>query len=120
MAKKTKTKVSTMSVKEYIEKYPGLTQRKVWALIKDGKIKAHKNALRRWVIEEEEPSDKTKKTKSSKTYSTKEFLEIYNKKHPKNTITLIELRLMLTNGKLDGEKVNNKWVVHQSPSKQLK
>lgn len=55
--------------------------------------------------------------KAPKTYSTKEFLESYNKRHPKTPLTIAELRVMLMNGKVFGEKISGKWVIYQSPIK---
>lgn len=118
-----------LSVKEYVALHPELDRYDVYDLIKDGKLTAHKGARGAWVIvveEETTTKETTKKAKKKeiekeiKKYSTKEFLELYNEKHPKSTITLVELRLMLTNGKVVGEKVGGKWEVYQSPSKRIK
>ena len=123
--------VKTMSVKEYIAAHPDmkLDRNKVYTLIKDGKLTAHKGAKGAWVISEEVEVETISNTndgprkdkkrmpskKTSKTYSTKEFLEAYNKKHPKTPLTIAELRVMLMNGKVFGEKINGKWVIYQSP-----
>lgn len=121
--------VKEMSVQKYIETHldQSLTTKKVYKLIKDGKINAYKKGGK-WVITEEtlvnipitkEAIDKKEK-ESKKKYTAKEFLEIYNDKHPKSTLTLVELRLMLVNGKVNGEKIGGKWVIYQSPSKRIK
>lgn len=135
MSKKVITKTVEKSVKQYTVEHPELNRKDVYKLIKEGTLKAHKGYKGAWVIEDvvsetievadECPSKgNTKKGKSSKktpkTYTTKEFLEIYNKKHPKSTITLAELRLMLINKVVNGEKVNGKWVIHESPSRRVK
>lgn len=118
-----------MSVQKYIEAHldQGLTTKQVYKLIKDGKIDAYKKGGK-WVIIEKtlvnipitkEAIDKKEK-ESKKKYTTKEFLEIYNEKHPKSTLTLVELRLMLVNEKVKGEKIGGKWVIYQSPSRRVK
>lgn len=135
MSKKVITKTVEKNVKQYTTEHPELNRKDVYKLIKEGTLKAHKGYKGAWVIEDvvsetiEVPDEcpskgNTKKRmpskKSPKTYSTKEFLESYNKKHPRTTITLAELRLMLINGVVNGEKVNGKWVIHQSPSRRVK
>ena len=93
MSKKVITKTVEKSVKQYTVEHPELNRKDVYKLIKEGTLKAHKGYKGAWVIEDvvsetievpdENPSKgNTKKGKSSKktpkTYTTKEFLEIYN------------------------------------------
>lgn len=113
-----------VDVKQYVEDYnknheqEPITRYDVYNMIHEGKLKAHKGAKGKWIIElkQSEP----KKTKKAKEYSVKEFVAEYNKKHPKCTITIEEVRKMLSDGTIKGEKVNRKWVVYSSPSRRIK
>lgn len=110
-----------VDVKQYVEDYnktheqKTITRHDVYKMIHEGKLKAHKGARGKWIIELKQPEPK-----KVKGYSVKEFVAEYNKKHPKCIITIEEVRKMLTDGTIKGEKVNRKWIVYASPSKRIK
>lgn len=107
---------STLEVEKEIDRFD------VYKMIKEGKLKAHKGRKGAWILEVaiEEEEVKTKKSADVKEYSVKEFVEIYNEKHPKTTVTVVEVRKLLTDGKLKGKKVNRKWVITASPNSRIK
>ena len=113
-----------LDVKQFVEEHNNknvtdpITRYDVYNMIKEGKLNAHRGEKNKWIIELtiKEP----KKTKKTKEYSVKEFVEAYNGKHPKCPITVEEARKMLTDGILKGEKVNRKWVVYTSPTRKVK
>lgn len=91
-----------------------ITRYHVYKMINEGKLKAHKGYKNKWIIELKEPETPTE-------YTVKEFVEAYNKKHRKSTkITIEEVRKMLADGILKGEKVNRKWVIYSSPTRKIK
>lgn len=133
--KKKQVVVETAVVKvaEYVEHYNAsvideedkITRHDVYKMIKEGKLEAVKNEKNAWLItvkiekeiEVDVPECPSKKCKS---YTVKEFVELYNKRHSKNPITISEVRKLLSEGKLKGEKVNRKWTVTASPSRRIK
>lgn len=120
MKKEKNIEILEMSVKEYLNFHYSKTQEKinrhdVYRMIKEGKLKAHKGYKNAWVLEIEV----VKKTKKPKTYTVKEFVESYNKKH-KDCITVLEVRKMIKDGIIKGDKVKGKWLVMQTPSKRIK
>lgn len=134
-------KTVKMKVAEFVEKHnkenagKQITRHDVYAMIKSGDLKAHKGFRNAWIIEfdvEEEievevpdpvkpksPSSK-KSSKKDKIYTVKEFVKAYNEKHVKNPTTVEEVRKLLKQEKLKGEKVYGKWMVTASPSKRIK
>lgn len=130
MKKKTVKEVIEMSTKEYVEQYNSthkdqITRYDVYDLIKQNKLKAHKGYRGAWVIELEKPENKKPcKCKNckcdKKVYSTKEFVEAYNKKHPKATITVKELRYLIEAGEVKAKKVSGKWQVSADPRLRIK
>lgn len=117
--KQCKKVIKEMSVKEFVEEYNksnkekvSINRHNVYDMIKEGKLKAHKGYKGAWVLEIE--------VETSKTYTTKEFVEEYNKKHKKQPITVVEVRQLIERGVIDAEKVAGKWVIKSTPSKRIK
>lgn len=101
-----------MSVTEYIQANESITRKDVYKMIAEGKLKATK-VKGAWVIEIPEK-------KATKTYSVKEFVEAYNKKHIDCIVTEKKVRELAKKEIIASEKVNGKWVILQSPSKKIK
>lgn len=127
--KKVKITEVEMSVAEFVEQNQGITRHDVYKMIKNGEIKAHRGYKNKWILEievkeefeVEEPVKPSKKSsKKTKEYTVKEFVEAYNKKHPKSTITVPEARKFIADDKLAAKKVSGKWVVTATPSKRIK
>lgn len=106
------TKKVTMSVTEYIHANQPITRKDVYKMISEGKLKATK-VKGAWVIEV--PEKKTKKT-----YTVKEFVQEYNKKHTGCIITEKKVRELASKELIAAEKVSGKWVILESPSKKIK
>lgn len=128
--KKIIEKQVEMKVADYVAYYNGSTLElakeidrfDVYQMIKEGKLNAHKGYKGAWILDVtiREEVEVEKPAKKVKEYSVKEFVEIYNEKHPKTPVTAVEVRKALTDGKLKGKKVNRKWVITSSPSRKIK
>ena len=109
--------VKWMSTAEYVEYHnkhneEKITRKDVYKMISQGKLSAEKNARGHWIIKvtiEEQVE-----------YTPSEFVEEYNKKHKKETITVEMVRKMAANGVIKAHKVGRKWVILQSPKKKIK
>lgn len=117
MAKKYR--IYKMTIKEYIEEYKkthddAIYRHKVYKMINNGELSATKDEKGRWLID-----IKVAEEKPAKEYSVNEFVEIYNKKHPKAVITKKQVRELAASGKINAKKVNRKWVIMESPSRKL-
>ena len=108
------TKKVTMTVTENIQSKQKITRKDVYKMIAEGKLNATK-VDGAYVIE---VPGKKKKTK--KTYTVKQFVEEYNKKHPKYIITEKKVRELASKELIAAEKVSGKWVILESPSRKIK
>ena len=106
-------KKTTMSVTEYTRANKKITRKDVYKMIAEGTLKATK-VKGAWVIEV--PAEK----KASKTYTVKQFVEEYNKKHGDCAITEKKVRELASKEIITAKKVSGKWVILDSPRKQIK
>lgn len=108
--------IKTIKVAEYVEdhnkKYiDKITRHDVYKMIKDGKLNAEKDQKGHWVIRLE---------LETKEYTPSKFVEEYNKRHKKETITVEMVRKMAKEGKIKAKKENRKWIILESPRKKIK
>lgn len=106
----------TVKVSEYVEQYnknhdDKIDRFKVYKMIKDGKLSGEKNKSGHWII--------TLNKKSEKEYTPTEFVEKYNKKHPKRPITIKKIRSLASEGKIKAKKKLNKWIITENPNKKI-
>ena len=73
---------------------------------------AYKNEKGHWISRVEETT--------VKEYSPSEFVEEYNKRHKKETITVEMVRKFAKEGTIKARKENRKWVILESPRKKIK
>lgn len=106
-------KKTTMSVTEYTRANEKITRKDVYKMIAEGKLKATK-VKGAWVIEV--PDEK----KPAKTYTVKEFVEAYNKKHVDCIITEKKVRELASKDIITAKKESGKWVILDSPRKKIK
>lgn len=112
MGKKQK-KIKKLSVAEYVEMHNSLSdtiinRHNVYAMIREGKLKATRGARGAWIIEIEEVE----------SYTVKEFIDIYNKNF--NTpINRTEVRKLIDRGLIKAEKVSGKWKIYSNPRRRI-
>lgn len=122
------TKNVEMKVADFVKLYNSRHENKinrhdVYKMIKNGKLNAHKGYKNAWILNvevEEEVEVKEPSKKKTKEYTVKEFVQAYNNRHKKVTITIPEARKLLADGILKGEKRSGKWVITSSPSRRIK
>lgn len=112
-----KKEIKTFKVSEYVDLYNNshedkITRHNVYKMIKEGKLTAKKNELGYWIITvEDEPI---------KEYTPKEFVEKYNRRHPKKPITVKKIREFASEGKIKAKKHLGKWIIMENPNKLIK
>ena len=118
--------IKTIKVAEYVDQYnksheDKITRHHVYAMIKEGKLSAKKNELGHWLITIETESPKPKKVQSPpKEYPVKEFVEKYNGRHPKKTITVKKVRELAASGEIKAKKSLGRWIIMENPNKLIK
>ena len=117
--------IKTIKVAEYVDQYnksheDKITRHNVYAMIKEGKLTAQKNEKGHWVITLEVEKPKTVPKKPEKEYPVKEFVEKYNGRHPKKTITIKKVRELAASGEIKAKKCLGRWIIMENPNKLIK